>query len=358
VVATPAIFFDGTSNRRHAVMLRFSDRLEIVDESGRLARWSYDGIRRVDGPPGVLRLWSGEAAALARLEVRDAAGREMILRACQALDGEGGVRPVAIWRVAAWSAAAAAAIIGMIWFGVPVLADQIAEAMPPRWERPLGDAVDKQVRAIFSGEPCTAPPGQRALGVLVDRLQSAAALPIPPDPVVLRSGMANAFALPGGRVYILSALLRRARSPDELAGVLAHEMGHVAHRDGLRRLIRDGGTGFLVGLLFGDVSGAGAALFAARSLLNAAYSREVEAGADGFAIAVMRRLGRPTAPLGALLERITGDDDGAMPSLLRDHPLTPERVARLNEAGVAPSGPELLTAAEWRALRAICRQGG
>ncbi|MDR3535687.1 MAG: hypothetical protein P4L71_04225 [Acetobacteraceae bacterium] len=74
----------------------------------------------------------------------------------------------------------------------------------------------------------------------------------------------------------------------------------------VRRLIRDGGTAFLVGLLFGDVSGAGAALYAARSLLSAAYARDIEANADEFAITVMHRLGRPTAPLGDLLLRIAG----------------------------------------------------
>jgi Zn-dependent protease with chaperone function len=350
-----AVFFDGASSTRYAVTLRFSDRLEISSGEARLARWSYDGIRRLDGPPGVWRLWSAEAPPLARLEVRDAAGQAAIARLCGALDGEGSVRPVALWRIAAWSMGAVAAIVGMIWFGVPVLADQVAAVLPARWEKPLGDAVDKQIRVIFSGETCAFPSGARALEKLVGRLQSAAALPIPPEPAVLRSTIPNAFALPGGRIYVLSALLERARSPDELAGVLAHELGHVAHRDGLRRLVRDGGTGFLVGLLFGDVSGAGAALFAARTVLSASYARDLEEAADGFAIGVMRGLGRPTAPLGALLQRITGDDDGAIPSLLRDHPLTPERVARLKEADAAPAGPELLTAAEWRALKAICR---
>jgi Zn-dependent protease with chaperone function len=208
---------------------------------------------------------------------------------------------------------------------------------------------------MFPGKPCAAPNGQAALVRLVAELQSAARLPIMPDPVVLRSPIANAFALPGGRVYVLSALLSRARSPDELAGVLAHEFGHVSHRDGLRRLIRDGGTAFLVGLLFGDVSGAGAALFAARSLLSAAYARDIEAGADEFAITVMHRLGRPTAPLGDLLQRLTGPGELQL-SLLADHPLTPDRVRRLQQEDTAPTGPDLLTAAEWQALQNICSQ--
>jgi len=217
----------------------------------------------------------------------------------------------------------------------------------------LGEAVDRQVRQIFPGKPCTAPDGRAALGKLVAELQTAARLPIVPDPVVLRSAIPNAFALPGGRVYVHSALLGRAQSPDELAGVLAHEFGHVSHRDGLRRLIRDGGTAFLVGLLFGDVSGAGAALFAARSLLSAAYARDIEAGADGFAIGVMHRLGRPTAPLGDLLQRLGGPGNTQL-SLLADHPLTPDRVHRLQHEDAAPSGPDLLDPVEWQALRKIC----
>ncbi len=349
------VFFDGTTSTRHVVTLRFADRLELLAGDARLARWSYASIRRLDAPRGTMRLWSAEAPPLARLELRDPAAQAQVARLCPELDGAGSVRPVAFWRIAAWSGAAVTAIVGMIWVGVPVLADQVAEALPARWEKPLGDAVDRQIRVIFSGEECTYPSGTRALAKLVGQLQSAATLPLPPEPAVLRSSVPNAFALPGGRIYVLSALLEKARSPDELAGVLAHELGHVAHRDGLRRLIRDGGTGFLVGLLFGDVSGAGAALFAARTLLSAAYSRDLEAGADEFAIRIMRQLGRPTAPLGALLERITGEDDAALPSLLRDHPLTPERVARLQQADRVPSGPPLLTPAEWRALKAICR---
>ena len=226
--------------------------------------------------------------------------------------------------------------------------------LPVSWERPLGEAMDTQIHAMFPGPACANGEGQRALTRLVDALQSAAHLPIPPHAVVLRSPIPNAFALPGGRVYILSGLLDRARSPDELAGVLAHEFGHVSHRDGVRRLIRNGGTGFLVGLLFGDISGAGAALFAARTLLDDAYSRDVEAGADGFAIAVMHRLGRPTAPLGNLLLRIAGPGEEEF-SLLRDHPLTPERARRLAEEAAPPTGPDLLDPQEWSALRTICR---
>ena len=53
--------------------------------------------------------------------------------------------------------------------------------------------------------------------------------------------------------------------PDEIAGVLAHELGHLKHRDNMRGLIYNGGTSFLIGLLFGDITGSSALIFASRS---------------------------------------------------------------------------------------------
>jgi len=348
-----AVFFDGLSSRRRNVEIHFADTLEVVEDGARLASWPFADVRLADAPTGMMRLCCTSAPPLARLELRDAGVRRAIENHCTALTGPGGVQPISAFRIALWSVAATVAIVAMIWFGIPVLADEIAEVMPTSWERPLGQAVDRQMRVLFSGTPCTNAEGQAALTKLVGSLQSAAQLRIAPDPVVLHSTIPNAFALPGGRIYILSALINRANSPDELAGVLAHEFGHISHRDGIRRLIRDGGSAFLVGLLFGDISGAGAALFAARSLLSAAYSRDLEAGADAFGITVMHRLGRPTAPLGDLLSRMAGPGEEQF-SILRDHPLTPDRVRRLKEESSDASGPPLLNAAEWQALRTIC----
>ena len=119
--------------------------------------------------------------------------------------------------------------------------------------------------------------------------------------MVLASSIPNALALPGGKIYLLNGLLQKAEGPDEIAGVIAHEMGHVAHRDQVRVMIQNGGTSFLIGLLFGDVTGSAAAIFAARSLVDASYSRQAESNADAFAIETMHALGRSPAPMGELL---------------------------------------------------------
>jgi Zn-dependent protease with chaperone function len=353
-----AVFFDGLSSRRRVVSLSFTDRLEIVGietpDGAPLASWPYDAVRRVDAPANALRVSCTTGPSLARLEVRDPSSRSDILRLCPALDGPGAAGTVSVWRIAVASLAAGVAIIAMAWFGMPLLADRLAEMMPYSWEKPLGEAVDGQVRTLFSGHTCESPPGIAALTKLVGQLQGVADLPIAPEPVVLESRVPNAFALPGGRVYVLSTLLTVSHTSDELVGVLAHEFGHVTHRDGLRRMIRDGGTSFLIGLMFGDVTGAGVVLMAGRTVLSAAYSRADEERADAFAVSAMHRLGRPAAPLGSLLQRITGSADDMVPSILHDHPLTADRKAKLEAEDIPPTAPALLEASEWQSLKHIC----
>jgi Zn-dependent protease with chaperone function len=155
-------------------------------------------------------------------------------------------------------------------------------------------------------------------------------------------------------VYVFDGLLAKAQNPDEIAGILAHEFGHLKHRDSTRNLIYNGGTSFLIGLLFGDIAGSGALIFASRSLVTASYSREAEQNADTFSIDVMHRLGRSPRPMGELMFRVTGKQADNSLSILANHPLTEDRLARMSAEDRPPSGPPLLTATEWASLKAIC----
>jgi Zn-dependent protease with chaperone function len=236
---------------------------------------------------------------------------------------------------------------------VPLVADRLAPFIPLSVERRLGEAVDNQVRTLFGKEACDTPAGSAALAKLAERLSDAADLPMPAEIAVLPSEIPNAVALPGGFVYIFDGLLDEAESPDEVAGVLAHELGHVAGRDGLRKLLQTGGTSFLLGLLFGDVTGGGAIVFAAQAMLDSRYSRSAEASADAFAADLMLEIGRSPKPLGVFLARLTGENDGAL-AFLSSHPVTAERMRALDEKNRPASGPALLGETEWRALKAIC----
>jgi predicted Zn-dependent protease len=106
--------------------------------------------------------------------------------------------------------------------------------------------------------------------------------------------------------------------------------------------------------LFGDITGSAAAIFAARSLIDASYSRQAEGNADAFAIETMHALGRSPAPMGELLFRITGAQGNNSIGILASHPLTEERRELMRREDRPATGPEILSPAEWRALKNIC----
>lgn len=142
----------------------------------------------------------------------------------------------------------------------------------------------------------------------------------------------NAFALPSGDIVIFDQLVELAESDDEVAGVIAHELGHVAYRHGVRQLIQSSVVSFVLGIYLGDISSIATGLGAL--VLESRYSRDFEREADDYAARTMLAAGRGTDPLAVMLERMdkahgakgrTGSGwDG-----LSTHPDTAERVARL-----------------------------
>src|SRR5882762_7708342 len=325
--AHSAVFLDGRSNRKSAVALRLGAALDIIEGDAAIESWPYDAVRRADGPPRMLRLSCVSALPLARLEIADAATQGMVAAYCKSLD-TGRAAAGQTWRIVFWSLAAVCSILLLAFYGIPFAADRLAPVIPSAIEQRIGGAIDKLKRA----------------GGMETAL----------DAQVLSSKIPNAFALPGGKIYLLDGLLQKANNVDEVAGVLAHELGHVTHHDNLRRIIQTGGTSFLVGLLFGDVTGGAAMVFVGRSLFDASYSRDAERAADAFAIEVMRRLGRSPKPLGDLLVRVTGTESGKSVTLLSSHPMSEERLATMSKETPANSGPEILSATEWKALKGIC----
>jgi Zn-dependent protease with chaperone function len=351
-----AVYFDGMSNRRRVATLAFGDMLEINADAGATARWAYADIRRADSSPATLRVTCLTAPSLARLEIRDAALAVELTSRCARLDENlPGRRGVAA--IVGWSLAATISILAVVLFGVPLAADRLAPLVPQALERRLGDVADAQVKTVFGGQTCDNAAGQAAFNKLVNAIREAAGLDTSIQSAVLSNPIPNAFALPGGKVYLFDGLLAKADNADEIAGILAHELGHLKHRDGTRNLIYNGGTSFLVGLLFGDITGSGVLIFASRSLLTASYSREAEQNADTFAIEVMRRLGRSPKPMGELMFRVTGKEGDRSLSVLASHPLTEDRLARMSREHRPPTGPPLLTAVEWSALKSICSPG-
>ena len=364
VTSGQGIFFDGATTARHDVSVELAATgLTVRAADGTiLAEWHYDELDHRPAPEDVLRLGRAGSPLLARLEVRDHALAAAIDQRSLPIDRSGRAERRMRMKVTAWSLAATASLLLVAVVGVPQLATRLTPFVPFAAERKLGALIDVQARRSLDEQATGAAfecgrgekevPGRAAFVKLMSTLETAATLPYPLEPVVVRKSEPNAFALPGGHIYVLKGLIDQARTPDELAGVIAHEIGHVAHRDGMRTVLQGAGISVLFGVLLGDFFGGGAVVLAAKVLLKNKYSREVEAAADSYSVALMRKVGGDPRALGQLLARIAGSHDG--PRILLDHPDTRDRVAAIEAvAGSAPTRP-LLDAAEWAALKRIC----
>ena len=147
----------------------------------------------------------------------------------------------------------------------------------------------------------------------------------------------NALALPDGRIVLLDELVAVAKHDDEIVAVLAHELGHVDRRHGLRLMIQGAAVGAFVAWWLGDfsplIAGAPAAL------LHARHSRELETEADAEAARVLRSIGIPPSRLADILERMATQHgertDGAARAeddwsdYLSSHPATRRRIQAL-----------------------------
>jgi Zn-dependent protease with chaperone function len=350
-----AIYFDGTSNRRHTVQVRFGDGLDIIEDGATVASWPYGDLRAIDNGEGALRLKSVSALPLARLEVFDPSIQAEIRTRARYLEKDRGGGHAHTGRIVAWSLAAIVSIFVVVVYGMPLVAERLTPLIPLSFDRHLGAMADNQVRVIFGSRTCTNAEGRAAFSKLVETVRQASHLDVPLQTEVLTSPVPNAFALPGGKIYLLNGLLQKAQSADELAGVLAHEMGHISHRDHTRMMIQRGGVSFLIGLLWGDITGSTAVIFTTRTLFEVSYSRDAEQNADAFAIEAMHGLGRSPAPMGELLFRITGAQGSRTIGILASHPLTEDRRELMRHEDRPATGPEILSDAEWQALKTICR---
>lgn len=360
----PATFFDGmTSARRDVTVDLAPNALRILGPDGStLAEWRYDRLEHRSAPDEALRLGQVGSPVLARLEVRDPQLAAEIDNRSLPIDRSGRGERRLRAQVVVWSLAATASLLLVAVWGVPRIATELAPLVPYSVERKLGAAIERQVRASLASRhagaafECGEQPGRAAFDKLMDRIETAAALPIPLKTLVVRLPDANAIALPGGYIYVFQGLIDDAKTPDELAGVIAHEIGHVAHRDGTRSVLQTAGLSLMFGMLLGDFVGGGAVVLAAKSILQTSYTREVETAADAHSVALMKQIDGDPRALGAILQRIAGTSHPG-PKILADHPDTRDRVARIEAAaGAAPAAPAkpLLTHAEWAALKNIC----
>lgn len=164
----------------------------------------------------------------------------------------------------------------------------------------------------------------------------------------------NAFAAPGGVVVVFSGLIEKVRRPEELAGVLAHEIGHAELRHSLRLMVKNLGLRALTSALLGDLSGVLAD--ATAGLTELSFSRDAEHQADDFAIDRLLRAGIDPAGLVSFFELLGREAKTSRPVFLSTHPDTAERIARLRARLPAPGGGTTPLALDLAPARAALRR--
>jgi len=261
--------------------------------------------------------------------------------------------------------AVAVTALGLLW-AVPHFADRVAHVVPRQWEEAFGRHITENF--VRHAPVCRGVAGQAALEMLTERLMAPNQTHIPFKVEVRKSQVINAFALPGGHVVLFNGLVRAARSPEEVAGVLAHEMAHQIQRHPLRGLVRSMGLRLVRGVVMGGFSlttASGAHL--GETLLSLSYNREDENEADRIGVAMLNSAnirgdglvefftryqteGKETA---SHLKRESLTQEHLM-SFLSTHPPGQKRVATIRSQ--IRGQQDALTKEQWKALQEICEE--
>jgi len=366
--AVLARYFDGVSaggREVRAVAEQVKGRLQLVDvETGKIIEeWPLEDLRVVRDPgfgDGIVFYRVGHDEA--RLNVSSAAEAAALAEVAP------NHRKVAVAKgtfrkVLFWTGGAVAALLLILFVILPTLSDTLAGLIPPEQEERIGLTVVGQMERMLGSHQgsgfCSSEAGDAALEKMATRLTDEIEIPYPLKLKVIRHPMVNAFAAPGGHVVIVSGLLDKADTPEEVAGVLAHELGHVVNRDPLRITLRTAGSAGILSMILGDFAGGAVVVLVTEQVMQASYTREAEAGADDFAFELLRRAELPTEDMARFFEKLRdqyGDTEGAL-EYLASHPNLAGRATAAREAETREEGnfTPVLTAREWESLRAICR---
>lgn len=356
-----ARYFDGETARQVDVIARFSSQDVVVCDlrGGVLAVWPADDVRLVSKPVKGQTLRLGLAKDTARLAVADASCLAELERLYPDIHK---LRPRVreVWRpIAFWSAVATVSAAFLFMIVVPFVAREVAKAIPPSVETQLGEATADQVAQYFSrsheADYCSTPEGDAALRTLTARFGAQADLPYPLTVRIVDSGMVNAFTLPGGQIILFRGLLEFVDGPEEVAGVLAHEIGHVERRHPMEGFVKNASAATLIGFLLGDITGGSVVGVLAQLTVTAAYTRDLEREADAHAVDLLNGAGISGAGMVDFFERLREKETSDLQSFMaiaRTHPASADRsdFMRDNTTGTG----DAMTAAEWQALQEIC----
>ena len=329
-----ALYYDGKSSASRPVRVRaWTGELEITGEGVR-ARIPTAAVK-VEPPIAatrrILQLPEG-----AQLQTADEAAVAAAFPDANALEGRihllerrwpYAVAAVLVVGVVAW---------WMVVYGVPLAARIAAEQVPIDLETALGERTLGTLDSMGCAPTTLAP---KRVAELRSRFQALThglgdGFRYRLELRSCRAIGANAFALPGGTIVMTDGLVKLAKNDDEIVAVLAHEVGHVRHRHGVRLAFQSLGVGALIATLFGDAASVSAIIVAVPSVLvQTGYSRSFEEEADGYAFERLKEIGISPRHFADILRRLEGSRAAGARGeraldYLSSHPATRKRIER------------------------------
>lgn len=221
-----------------------------------------------------------------------------------------------------------------------------AVRLPLEWEKPLGDSALAQLRGqyLFVTDRQVLDPLERLAAPLFALSANASdryAL------FVTTSKEINAFALPGGTIVFHRGLLERARTAEEIQGVLAHEMAHVQKRHGVLQLVQNIGMDLAIQQLQGGESRMLDSLIRdSGQLMSLKFSRDHERAADDLGWQLLEQAQISPKGMGSFFAGLNADANAGNATpipLLSTHPAPQERMDRLEQKTAALGSREFLS---------------
>lgn len=332
-----------------------ADKL-VIRRGESVIEWDYAGLARADDQNGRIVLKRKKPDTGERLMLGDwyddelkAVAPHLMRPRAQGVEGKVTVGALV---TLAWSLAAAFLI------GIPYAADPMARAMPDKYRTQIADISWAQVNN-FTVQCDDADEAAEILNNLALRIMEESGV-AQRDEIwitIADAGFPNAFALPDDSIIVTDELIGMARHPDELTGVLAHEIAHIEHNHIMKNVIRQIGAGIFFDVVFGGAGAGQAIAIASVNLAGLRYSRGDETDADSRGMDYLDAAGISTGGIATMFDRIQEYEQDAgvsdIPTMLSSHPASRERAeaarARARE-GLQPS----LTDREWRIVQQAC----
>lgn len=328
---TAATYFDGQSAQAHEATLQLFGDLVQLQTDGTTRQLERDNCRLV--PPVGAGSWVIEFDQRARVEFKDDEFGGAVADAF----GHGRFVDM-LERSWPWALGLLVVAVASTWalltFGVPIGAKHVAFSIPPELDRTFGDESIRVLDRLVFEETSLEEDEQQRVAHLFDEIRRES-----PNyssyRLLFRSSEkigANAFAVPGGVIIITDQMIELAEDDDELVAVLAHEVGHLAQRHGLRIVLQNSASAIIVAGLTGDISNVTAlAATIPTILMQAKYSRDFEREADEFAFDYLETHGLDSDALSELLIRLEEHAQGevgqdGVNAWVSSHPRSDERV--------------------------------